>query len=168
MPYISRARDITITYKLFKLTLLIVLLYYNIGRVEDIQYSSVSSVSVQSECRIAVQYLNELSAILHRFAQLYGDKAMEIEDMSSGPDTLIQCPVSRSGGPGRPSIIISKAQIEILIELGYNYTTIARICLESVQEHSYVEEVTTLCLLVVHSLKSAMVTLIQALGPLLE
>ena len=102
------------------------LLYYNIGRVEDIQYSSVSSVSVQSECRIAVQYLNELSAILHRFAQLYGDKAMEIEDMSSGPDTLIQRPVSRSGGPGRPSIIISKAQIEILIELGYNYTTIAR------------------------------------------
>jgi hypothetical protein len=38
----------------------------------------------------------------------------------------IQCPVSRSGAPGRPSIIISKAQIEILIELGYNYTTIAR------------------------------------------
>ena len=114
-----------------------------------------------------MQYLNELSAILHRFAQLYGDKAMEIEDMFSGPDTLIQCPVSRFGGPGRPSIIISKAQIEILIELGYNYTTIARIYLESVQEHSYVE-VITLCLLAVHSLKSAMVTLIQALGPLLE
>ena len=62
--------------------------------MEDIQYSAVSSVSVQSECRIAVQYLNELSAILHRFAQLYSDKAMEIEGMSSGPDTLIQCPVS--------------------------------------------------------------------------
>ena len=46
--------------------------------------------------------------------------------MSSGPDTLIQCPVTRDGTPVRPSIIISKAQIETLIDLGYNYTTIAR------------------------------------------
>ena len=93
--------------------------------MEDLQYSSVSSASVQSECATVVQCLNDLSAILHHFAQFYGDKAMEIEDMTSGPDTLIQCPVSRSGTPGRPSIIISKAQIETLIELGYNYTTIA-------------------------------------------
>ena len=69
-----------------------------------------------------MQNLNQLSAILHHFAQFYGDKAMEIEDMTSGPDTLIQCPVTRSGTPGRPSIIISKAQIESLIELGYRLT----------------------------------------------
>lgn len=93
--------------------------------MEDILYSSVSSASVQSECRIVVQYWNELSAILH-FAQFYGEKAMEIEDMTIGPNTLIQCPVTRSGTPGRPSIIISKAQIETLIELGYNYAIIAR------------------------------------------
>ena len=96
-----------------------------IGRVEDIQYSSVSSASKQSECGTVVQYLNELSAILHHFAQLYGDKAMEIEDMTSSPDTLIRCPVTQSGTPGRPSIIISQAQFETLIELGFNYTTIA-------------------------------------------
>lgn len=51
--------------------------------------------------------------------------AMEIEDVTSGPDTLIRFPVTRAGTPGRPSII-SKAQIEILIELGYNHATIAR------------------------------------------
>ena len=86
-------------------------LYNYIGRVEDIQYSSVSSASMQSECRTVV---HELSAIPHHFAQLYGDKAMEIEDMTSSPDTLIRCPVTRSGTPGRPSIIISQAQIETL------------------------------------------------------
>ena len=64
------------------------------GRVEDIQYSV--STPLQSECTIVVQYLNQLSAILHHFTQLYGNKAMEIEDMTSasGPDTLIQCPVT--------------------------------------------------------------------------
>ena len=96
------------------------------GRVEDVQYSSLSATSLQAECVLTVQYLNQLSAILHHFAQFYGDKAMEMEDLSSGPDILIQCPVSQTGTPGRPSIIISKAQIETLIELGYNYTTIAR------------------------------------------
>ena len=79
---------------------------------------------MQSECGTVVQYLNELSTILHHFAQLYGDKAMEIEDVTSSPDTLIRCSVTQSGTPGRPSIIISQAQIETL-ELGFNYTTIA-------------------------------------------
>ena len=101
-----------------------------------------------------VQYLNDLSAILHHFAQFYGDKAMEVEDMNSGHDTLIQCPLTRSGRPGRPSIIIiiSKAQIETLIEIQL------QVCSGSVQGHFCIEEVTMSYPSAGALLKSVMVT----------
>lgn len=96
------------------------------GRVEDLHHSSLLSVSLQSECRTVLQDLNQLSTILHDFVQYYGECAMEIEDVCSGPSRVIQCPVTQTQLPGRPSFMISKAQIETLIELGYNYSTIAR------------------------------------------
>lgn len=68
----------------------------------------------------------QLIAILHEFAHFYSELAMEIEDLSSGSDLLLQCPVTQTGAPGRPTIIISQAQIETLVEIGFNYSTIAR------------------------------------------
>ena len=51
---------------------------------------------------------------------------MEVEDLSSGSDLLLQCPVTQTGAPGRPTIITSQARIETLVEMGFNYRTIAR------------------------------------------
>ena len=73
-----------------------------------------------------LQDLNQLSNILHDLVQYYGERAIEIEDLCSGPSRVIQCPVTQTQLPGRPSLTISKAQIETLIELGYSYSTIAR------------------------------------------
>ena len=50
---------------------------------------------------------------------------MDAEDLFSGPDLLLQCPVTQTGAPGSPRII-SQAQIEALVEIGFNYRTIAR------------------------------------------
>ena len=81
--------------------------------MEDIHYSSLSSTSLRTECAV-MQDINQLMTILHEFAHFYDDHAMEIEDLSSGPDLLLQCPVTQTGAPGRPTIIISQAQIETL------------------------------------------------------
>ena len=94
--------------------------------MEDIHYSSLSSTSLQTECAVVLQDISQLMAILHEFAHFYNEHAMEIEDLSSGPDLLLQCPVTQTGAPGRPTIIISRAQIETLVEMGFNYSTIAR------------------------------------------
>ena len=81
---------------------------------------------MQIECANVLQDLTQLSAFLHIFAQSYSDKALDIEDTSSRPDSIIQCPVRHNGLRGRPAYMLSKVQIETLIELGYNYGTIAR------------------------------------------
>ena len=94
--------------------------------MEDIHYSSLSSTSLRTECAVVMQDISQLMAILHEFAHFYNERAMEIEDLSSGPDLLLQCPVTQTGAPGRPTIIISQAQIETLVEMGFNYSTIAR------------------------------------------
>ena len=73
-----------------------------------------------------MQDLNQLSSILHAFVQLYSDNALQIEDFSNGRDRILQCSVLRSGLRGRPPYVISKVPLETLIELGYNYSTIAR------------------------------------------
>ena len=39
---------------------------------------------------------------------------------------LLKCPVTQAGARGRPTITISQAQIEVLVEIGFNYRTIAR------------------------------------------
>ena len=96
------------------------------GRVEDIHYSSLSSISLRTECADVIQDVSQLIAILHEFAHFYSERAMEVEDLSSGPDLLLPCPVTRTGAPGRPTIIISQAHIETLVEMGFNYRTIAR------------------------------------------
>ena len=57
---------------------------------------------------------------------MYGENALQIEDSSNGPDRLLQCVVSQNGSRGQPAYIISKVQLETLIELGFNYSTIAR------------------------------------------
>ena len=94
--------------------------------MEDIYYSSLSSTPLREECAAVVQDISHLIAILHEFAHFYSEHAMEAEDLSSGPDLLLQCPVTQTGAPGRPAIIISQAQIETLVEIGFNYTTIVR------------------------------------------
>ena len=101
-------------------------IYIFIGRVEDIRHSQLSSTSLQRECTTILQDLQQLSCILHEFVQLYGENALQIEDSLNGPDRLLQCPVTQNGLRGRPAYIISKVQLETLIELGFNYTTIAR------------------------------------------
>ena len=81
---------------------------------------------MRSEYSTVLQDLNQLSSILHAFVELYSDNALQIEDSSNGPDRILQCSVLRSGLRGRPPYVISKVQLETLIELGYNYSTIAR------------------------------------------
>lgn len=115
-------------------------------------------MSLQAECSPILQDLNQLTAILHHFARLYSDKATEIEDATSGPHILIRCPLSRTGTPGRPLIMISKAQIETLIELGYSYVSIARMF--GIKEHYCADEVIMPYLLVVLSRTSVTVILI--------
>ena len=78
------------------------------------------------ECVGVLQDLTQLSSLLHGFVQLYSEKALEIEDTSNGPDSILQCSVHQNGLRGRPAYIISRVQLETLIELGYNYSKIAR------------------------------------------
>jgi hypothetical protein len=54
------------------------------------------------------------------------DNVLQIEDLSNGPDRILQSLVLRNGLRGRPPFVISKVQLETLIELGYTYSTIAR------------------------------------------
>ena len=100
--------------------------YCIVGRVEDIQRSQLPSSSLQIECNSVLRDLAQLSSILHHYVECYSDKAIEIEDTSSRPDSIIQCPVRQNGVRGRPAYVVSKVQLETLIELGYNYSTIAR------------------------------------------
>ena len=100
--------------------------YVFIGRVEDVRQSQLSSTSLQAECATILQDLHHLTSILHEFVQLYGENALQIEDSLNGPDRLLPCVVNQSGSRGRPAYIISKVQLETLIELGFNYSTIAR------------------------------------------
>ena len=101
-------------------------IYVFIGRVVDIRHSQLSSSSLQTECTTTRQDLHQLSYILHEFVQLYGENALQIEDSSNGPDRLLQCLVTPNGLRGRPAYIISKVQLETLIDLGFNCGTIAR------------------------------------------
>ena len=78
------------------------------------------------ECTSVLHDLAQLSSLLHDFVQQYSDKAIDIEDTSSRPASVIQCPVHQNGSRGRPAYVVSKVQLETLIELGYNYSTIAR------------------------------------------
>lgn len=78
------------------------------------------------ECASVLLDLTQLSSLLHGFVRLYSEKAFEIEDTSNGPDSILQCSVRRIGLRGRPAYIVSRVQLETLIELGYNYSTISR------------------------------------------
>ena len=53
---------------------------------------------------------------------------MELEDVSYRQHNilLMGSPRLRCGAAGRPSFLISKAQLETLIEMGFSYSTIAR------------------------------------------
>lgn len=97
------------------------------GRVEDVQRSQLSSLSFRAECTSVLQDLRHLSSILHEYVHLYGENALQIEDSFNCCDRSIQLLVSRNGFRGRPAYIISKVQLETLVELGFNYHTIARI-----------------------------------------
>ena len=85
----------------------------------------MSSASLQAECVTVMQDICQLIAILHEFAHYYCECTMEVEDLSGGPDLLLQCQVTQTSAPGRPAVI-SQAQIEILVEMGFNYRTVAR------------------------------------------
>ena len=92
--------------------------------MEDIHYSSLSSISLRTECADVLHDVSQLIAILHGFAHFYSERAMEVEDLSSGPDLLIRCPAAHTGAPGRPTIIISQAHNimkHLYIEMGFNY-----------------------------------------------
>ena len=99
---------------------------YNVGRVENLRQSQLPSSSLQIECASVLSDLAQLSSVLHSYVQCYSDKAIDIEERSSHPDSIIQCPVHQNGSRGRPAYVISKVQLETLIELGYSYSTIAR------------------------------------------
>ena len=96
------------------------------GRVEDIHYSSLSATNLRADCAAVIHDISQLIVILHEFAHFYSEHAMEAEDLFSGPNLLLQCPVTQTGAPERPMIIISQAHIEALVEIGFNYRTIAR------------------------------------------
>ena len=96
------------------------------GRVEDVQHSQLSSLSFRAECNTVLQDLHQLSSILHGYVHLYSENAVQIEDSFNCSDRSIQLLVSRNGFRGRPAYIISKVQLETLIELGFDYNTIAR------------------------------------------
>lgn len=96
------------------------------GRVEDTLYSQLSSPSLQSECIDVIYDINQLSSVLHEFVHMYGEHAIQIEDLCNSPDLMMQCPVTQNHLPGRPAFIISRIQLETLIDLGYSYSTISR------------------------------------------
>ena len=52
---------------------------------------------------------------------------MELEDLYCNPrmSLTIACPVVGDGRPGRPSVVISEQQITTLLDLGFNYTSMA-------------------------------------------
>ena len=99
---------------------------YNVGRVENLRQSQLPSSSLQIECASVLSDLAQLSSVLHSYVQCYSDKAIDIEERSSHPDSIIQCQV-QNGSRGRPTYVISIVQLETLIELGYSYSTIARV-----------------------------------------
>ena len=49
---------------------------------------------------------------------------MELEDLY-WMSLTITCPVVGDGRPGRPSVVISEQQITTLLDLGFNYTSMA-------------------------------------------
>ena len=96
------------------------------GCVEDIRCSHPSSLALQTECNAVLQDLFQLSSILHQFIQQYSDNAVQLEDSFNCPKRTVQCLVTWTGARGRPAYIVSRAQLETFIELGFNYSTIAR------------------------------------------
>ena len=70
--------------------------------------------------------LNHLSSVLREFVNRFGERAMQIEDVQNSPDMTIRCSVRQNNSPGRPAFIISRVQLETLIDLGYTYSTISR------------------------------------------
>ena len=71
--------------------------------------------------------MTSLSATLHHFSQLYYDRAIVLEDEQRSPDSAsIRCRVRRNGRPGRPTVIVPKSIIELLLEQGFSYTSISR------------------------------------------
>ena len=69
-----------------------------------------------------------LMRILHHFSEIYSNLSLELEGSINQANGFapILCPVYRSGNRGRPSVIISEAQISGLIEMGFSYATMAR------------------------------------------
>ena len=60
-----------------------------------------------------------LMRILHHFLSLELEGSI---NQANGVAPIL-CPVYRSGNRGRPSVIISEAQISGLIEMGFSYAT---------------------------------------------
>ena len=94
--------------------------------MEDLLYSQLSPPPLQTECTEILHDLNHLSSLLHEFVNRFGERAMQIEDVQNSPDMTIPCPVRQNNLPGRPAFIISRVQLETLIDLGYTYSTISR------------------------------------------
>ena len=96
---------------------------YIIGRVENLHHSPLPSSSLQINVLV---FKWSCSTLFCTVVQCYSDKAIDIEDTSSRPDSIIQCPVHQNGSHGWPAYVISKVQLQTLIELGYSYSMIAR------------------------------------------
>lgn len=95
------------------------------GRIEDVSRRLHFSQQLQDEHEQTLEDLHALSAILHEYLYYYLDYLMEIEDSSQNRVAIPQV-IAMTGRPGRPVTVITKAQIETLIELGYTYARIAR------------------------------------------
>ena len=99
----------------------------NAGRLEELQRCELVSDALRRDCDAAMVDVAVVSRRLHHFSQLYSDRAAELQDEQCSPDSAsIQCRVSRNGRPGRPAVIVPKDLIEILLEQGYSYASIAK------------------------------------------
>ena len=59
-----------------------------------------------------------LQSVQHLTSYQFGERAMQIEDVQN---MTIRSLVRQNNLPGRPAFIISRVQLETLIDLGYEY-----------------------------------------------
>ena len=100
------------------------MLLFITAHLSDLFSSSLLTRQSRNDCQAALEDVHELSAVLHSYLDHYADLVMQLEDQVY--DVHIPIPLLHTGRAGRPAFLISKAQIEVLTELGYSYAKIAR------------------------------------------
>ena len=95
--------------------------------MEDLEFSQFFCDTLREECLSSLQDISALSLILHQYSEMYANIAISITDSYCSPESVnLEYQIERTGRPGRPAVVLSREHIEILMDCGYNYSSISR------------------------------------------